>query len=83
MDAIGALARISHTLKISTYNFRTFLLCGSCLALNITASNQYLQFLPGKMAKAYKRKGLAQENLVRHLKMPDSDFCINPYDTCG
>jgi NhaC family Na+:H+ antiporter len=43
VDAIGALSRISLYIKISTYTFGLFAsTVGSCLALNITASDQYL-----------------------------------------
>jgi NhaC family Na+:H+ antiporter len=38
MDAIGALSRISNALL----KFGLFATVGSCLALNITASDQYL-----------------------------------------
>lgn len=63
MDAIGALSRISQTLlKLAHTTFGLFAsTVGSCLALNITASDQYLAIVvPGKMfAKAYEEKGLA------------------------
>ena len=88
MDAIGALARISQTLlKLAHTTFGLFAsTVGSCFALNITASDQYLAIVvPGKMfAKAYKEKGLAPENLSRTLE--DSGTVTSvliPWNTCG
>lgn len=64
--------RISESLlKLAHSTFGLFAsTVGSCLALNITASDQYLAIVvPGKMfAKAYKDKGLAPENLSRTLE---------------
>jgi NhaC family Na+:H+ antiporter len=88
MDAIGALARISKSLL--TLFHTTFGLfastVASCLALNVTASDQYLAIVvPGKMyAKAFKDKGLAPENLSRTLE--DSGTVTSvlvPWNTCG
>ena len=88
MDAIGALARISQTLlKLAHSTLGLFAsTVGSCLALNITASDQYLAIVvPGKMfAKAYKDRGLAPENLSRTLE--DSGTVTSvliPWNTCG
>lgn len=88
MDAIGALSKISETLlKLAHSTFGLFAsTVGSCLALNITASDQYLAIVvPGKMfAKAYKNKGLAPENLSRTLE--DSGTVTSvliPWNTCG
>lgn len=88
MEAIGALARISQSLlKLAHSTFGLFAsTVGSCLALNITASDQYLAIVvPGKMfAKAYKDKGLAPENLSRTLE--DSGTVTSvliPWNTCG
>ncbi|MGB8705633.1 MAG: Na+/H+ antiporter NhaC family protein, partial [Gillisia sp.] len=72
MEAIGALARISDGLLHLFHN--TFGLfastVGSCVFLNLTASDQYLAIVvPGKMfAQAYRDKGLAPENLSRSLE---------------
>ncbi len=88
MDAIGALSRISKAmLGLAKNTFQLFLsTVGSCLALNITASDQYLAIVvPGKMfSKAYKDRGLAPENLSRTLE--DSGTVTSvliPYNTCG
>jgi NhaC family Na+:H+ antiporter len=88
MDAIGALSRISSALlSLSDSIFGLFAsTVASCLALNITASDQYLAIVvPGKMfAKAYEEKGLAPENLSRTLE--DSGTVTSvliPHNTCG
>ncbi|HEY4617730.1 MAG TPA: Na+/H+ antiporter NhaC [Flavobacterium sp.] len=88
MDAIGALSRISKTLlKMAHTTFGLFAsTVGSCLALNITASDQYLAIVvPGKMfAKAYKNKGLAPENLSRTLEDAGTvTSVLIPWNTCG
>ncbi|WP_299254395.1 Na+/H+ antiporter NhaC [uncultured Aquimarina sp.] len=88
MDAIGALARISKAL-LSMFDsvFGLFAsTVASCLALNVTASDQYLAIVvPGRMyAKAFKDKGLAPENLSRTLE--DSGTVTSvlvPWNTCG
>ncbi len=88
MDAIGALSRISSALlKLADSIFGLFAsTVATCLALNVTASDQYLAIVvPGKMfAKAYKDKGLAPENLSRTLE--DSGTVTSvlvPWNTCG
>ena len=88
MDGIGALATISKTLlKLFKSTFGLFAsTVASCLALNITASDQYLAIVvPGKMyKKAYEEKGLAPENLSRTLE--DSGTVTSvlvPWNTCG
>lgn len=88
MDAIGALSRISNALlKVANSVFGLFAsTVASCLALNVTASDQYLAIVvPGKMfSKAYKEKGLAPENLSRTLE--DSGTVTSvlvPWNTCG
>lgn len=88
MDGIGALARITNSLlEVATSVFGLFTsTVASCLALNITASDQYLAIVvPGKMfAKAYADRGLAPENLSRTLE--DSGTVTSvlvPWNTCG
>ena len=88
MDAIGALSRISKALlSLASSTFGLFAsTVASCLALNVTASDQYLALvIPGKMfKKAYKDKGLAPENLSRTLE--DSGTVTSvlvPWNTCG
>ena len=88
MDAIGALKSISNALlKWATSTFQLFAsTVASCLAINLTASDQYLSIvIPGKMfAKAYKDRNLAPENLSRTLE--DSGTVTSvliPWNTCG
>lgn len=88
MDAIGALKAISTSLL--SWAESTFQLFAStvvsCLAINVTASDQYLSIVvPGKMfAQAYKDRNLAPENLSRTLE--DSGTVTSvlvPWNTCG
>jgi len=88
MDGIGALSAISKALlKLFHTTFGLFAsTVASCLALNLTASDQYLAIVvPGKMyAQAYRDKGLAPENLSRTLE--DSGTVTSvlvPWNTCG
>ncbi|WP_411030539.1 Na+/H+ antiporter NhaC [Spongiimicrobium sp. 3-5] len=88
MDGIGALARITKSLLgMAKTTFGLFAsTVGSCLALNVTASDQYLAIVvPGKMfSQAYKDRGLAPENLSRTLE--DSGTVTSvliPWNTCG
>jgi NhaC family Na+:H+ antiporter len=88
MDGIGALATISNTLlSWANTTFQLFAsTVASCLAINITASDQYLSIVvPGKMfQKAYHERGLAPENLSRTLE--DSGTVTSvliPWNTCG
>ena len=88
MDAIGALSRISRALLgLASTTFGLFAsTVASCLALNVTASDQYLAIVvPGKMfKKAYEDRGLAPENLSRTLE--DSGTVTSvlvPWNTCG
>ncbi len=88
MDAIGALSKISKVLlALGSSTFGLFAsTVASCLALNVTASDQYLALVvPGKMfKKAYQDKGLAPENLSRTLE--DSGTVTSvlvPWNTCG
>lgn len=88
MDAIGALSRISAALlSLSSSIFGLFAsTVASCLALNITASDQYLAIVvPGKMfSKAYEEKGLAPENLSRTLEDAGTvTSVLVPWNTCG
>lgn len=88
MDGIGALSRITKSLlAMAKTTFGLFAsTVGSCLALNVTASDQYLAIVvPGKMfAKAYEDRGLAPVNLSRTLE--DSGTVTSvliPWNTCG
>ena len=88
MDAIGALSKLSAALlSIAESTFGLFAsTVASCLAINVTASDQYLALVvPGKMfKKAYEDKGLAPVNLSRTLE--DSGTVTSvliPWNTCG
>lgn len=88
MDGIGALSRITKSLlAMAKTTFGLFAsTVGSCLALNVTASDQYLAIVvPGKMfSKAYADRGLAPVNLSRTLE--DSGTVTSvliPWNTCG
>ena len=88
MDGIGALSKISETLlNMAQTTFGLFAsTVASCLALNVTASDQYLAIvIPGKMfAKAYRDKGLAPENLSRTLEDSGTvTSALIPWNTCG
>ena len=88
MEAIGALARISRAL-LSLFHTTFGLFAStvaSCLALNVTASDQYLAIVvPGKMySKAFADKGLAPENLSRTLEDAGTvTSALIPWNTCG
>ena len=58
----------------------------SCLALNVSASDQYLSIVvSGKMfEKAFKDKGLAPENLSRTLEDSATvTSALIPWNSCG
>lgn len=88
MERIGALAKISQALlNLFHTTFGLFAsTVASCITLNATASDQYLSLVvSGKMfSDAYRKKGLAPENLSRTLE--DSGTVTSvlfPWNTCG
>ena len=88
MDAIGALKAISAALL--SWAQSTFQLFAStvvsCLAINVTASDQYLSLVvPGKMFdQAYKDRNLAPEHLSRTLEDSGTvTSVLAPWNTCG
>tara|TARA_B100001287_G_scaffold185219_1_gene156254 strand:- start:6443 stop:7924 length:1482 start_codon:yes stop_codon:yes gene_type:complete len=88
MGAIGALKRITNYLLDKSKSifglFSSTLI--SCLGINVTASDQYLSIiLPGKMFKnAFKKKGLAPENLSRTLEDSGTvTSALIPWNSCG
>ena len=88
MEKTGFLAAITDALMKFVNSRKSLFLTtsGTCLFLNITASDQYLAIVvPGKMfKKAYEDKGLAPENLSRTLE--DSGTVTSvliPWNTCG
>ena len=88
MEAIGALQRISSALlNMATSIFGLFAATvASALALNITASDQYLSIVvTGKMFdKAYTKRNLAPENLSRTIEDAGTvTSVLIPWNTCG
>jgi len=88
MEAIGALHKISATLlKAANSVFGLFAsTVASCVAVNLTASDQYLAIVvPGKMfAEPFRDKGLAPENLSRTLEDSGTvTSALVPWNTCG
>lgn len=88
MEAAGFLQVISSGLLKMARGTASLIAttAGTCLALNVTASDQYLAIvIPGRMyADAYRKRGLAPENLSRTLE--DSGTVTSvlvPYNTCG
>ena len=88
MDAIGALSCISRALlSLAKSVFGLFTTTvASALALNVTASDQYLSIVvTGKMFdKAYAERGLAPENLSRTIEDAGTvTSVLIPWNTCG
>jgi Na+:H+ antiporter, NhaC family len=88
MEAIGALTKITQSLLKLLHSILGLFAStvASCLALNITASDQYLAIVvPGKMfAKAYQEKDLAPENLSRTLEDAGTvTSALIFWNTCG
>ena len=88
MDAIGAIKTISNALlKWADNVFKLFAsTVASCLALNLTASDQYLSIVvSGKMFdQAFKDKNLAPENLSRTLEDSATvTSALIPWNSCG
>ena len=88
MEATGLIERVAN--PIINYAKSTGALItttsGTCIFFNITTSDQYLSIIvPGRMfSEAYKKKGLAPENLSRTLE--DSGTVTSvliPWNTCG
>ncbi|MCY4215735.1 MAG: Na+/H+ antiporter NhaC [Flavobacteriaceae bacterium] len=88
LDAIGALATISKALLNWAKNTFQLILStvASSLAVNISASDQYLSIvIPGKMfADSYRERNLAPENLSRTLEDGGTvTSVLVPWNTCG
>ena len=88
MESIGALRTITTSLlNLGKSTFSLFAsTAGSCLAINLTTSDQYLAIvIPGKMfEKAYKEKNLAPENLSRTLEDTGTvTSVLIPWNSCG
>ena len=88
METCGFLERISRAvLKGAKSTFGLFAAtAGTCIGFNVTASDQYLAIVvPGRMyADAFKKKGLAPENLSRTLEDTGTvTSVLVPWNTCG
>jgi NhaC family Na+:H+ antiporter len=88
MESVGLLQRITEPLvnRAKSIGSLVTTTAGSCVFVNLTASDQYLAIVvPGRMfAKTYKDRGLAPENLSRTLE--DSGTVTSvlvPWNTCG
>lgn len=88
IEATGLLRRVAEPIIKYAENTGSLITttAGTCIFFNITASDQYLSIVvPGRMfAEAYKKKGLAAENLSRTLE--DSGTVTSvlvPWNTCG
>ena len=88
MEASGMLRTIAHAVLKLVKSTGSLIAstAGTCIFLNITASDQYLAIVvPGRMyADIYKEKNLAPENLSRTLE--DSGTVTSvlvPWNTCG
>ena len=86
MDAIGAIKSISKALLNWADNiFKLFAsTVASCLALNLTASDQYYLLLSlVKCLKKHKDKDLAPEILVDFRRFSYCYFSFNSMEFCG
>lgn len=88
MEEAGLLRRITRPLvrRAKTTGSLVATTAGSCVFINVTASDQYLSIVvPGKMfADTYRERGLAPQNLSRTLE--DSGTVTSvlvPWNTCG
>ncbi|HAD97882.1 MAG TPA: Na+/H+ antiporter NhaC [Cryomorphaceae bacterium] len=88
MEACGFLEVISRSLLKMAHKTASLIATtmGTCLMINVTASDQYLAIVvPGRMyADAYRKRGLAPENLSRTLEDsgPVTSVLV-PWNTCG
>ncbi|MBN2683366.1 MAG: Na+/H+ antiporter NhaC [Bacteroidales bacterium] len=88
MESAGLLVKITQSLLRFAKSTGSLVAttAGSCLFLNVTASDQYISIVvPGKMfAETYKKKGYKPELLSRTLE--DSGTVTSvliPWNTCG
>ena len=81
MEACGFLGTISNALLKLAKGTASLIAttAGTCIFVNVTASDQYLSIVvPGRMyADAYRKRGLAPENLSRTLEDSGNSYiCI-------
>jgi NhaC family Na+:H+ antiporter len=88
MESVGLLRRVTEPLvkKAKTTGSLVATTAGSCVFVNVTASDQYLAIVvPGRMfAQTYRERGLAPENLSRTLEDAGTvTSVLVPWNTCG
>ena len=88
MEVTGFLKTITNSLLRFVKSRKSLVLTtsGTCLFLNVTASDQYLAIVvPGRMfANSYKKYGLAPKNLSRTLEDTATVTSpLVPWNTCG
>lgn len=88
MEAGGLLKRLTDVIMKLVYSTGSLIAStvGTCIFLNVTASDQYLAIVvPGRMFnKSYKDRGLAPENLSRTLEDAGTvTSVLVPWNTCG
>ena len=88
MEVTGFLKTITNSLLMFVKSRKSLVLTtsGTCLFLNVTASDQYLAIVvPGRMfANSYKKYDLAPKNLSRTLEDTATVTSpLVPWNTCG
>ena len=88
MEASGFLQKITRTLisRVHSAGGLVTATAGTCMLTNVSASDQYLAIVvPGRMfIKAFKDRGLAQQNLSRTLEDCGTvTSVLVPWNTCG
>ena len=88
MEEVGLLRRITAPLarRAKSDGALVTTTAGSCIFVNVTASDQYLSIVvPGRMfAETYKERGLAPQNLSRTLEDAGTvTSVLVPWNTCG
>ncbi len=88
MEAGGLLGRIIRSIISFAQNTASLIIstAGTCLFLNVTASDQYLSIvIPGRMfTEIYKTRGLQSKNLSRTLEDTGTvTSVLVPWNTCG
>ncbi len=88
MEACGLLQRITNSLIQFAQSTGSLIAttAGSCLFVNVTASDQYLAIVvPGRMFReTFQDRGLAPENLSRTLEDAGTvTSVLVPWNTCG
>jgi len=88
MEACGLLQRITQPLVDFAKSTGSLVAttAGSCLFVNVTASDQYLAIVvPGRMFReTYRDRGLAPQNLSRTLEDAGTvTSVLVPWNTCG